>query len=83
MELGLQTVHDRTATRNGFFAETLFQISALGIVSFPCFGIGEDYFHSNVEEALVQKNAVGLAVSTRPDCISDETADYLGKLVRL
>ncbi len=32
------------------------------------------------EEALTQKNAVGLAVSTRPDCISAETADYLGKL---
>lgn len=34
------------------------------------------------EEALAQKNAVGLAVSTRPDCISDETADYLGELSR-
>lgn len=31
-------------------------------------------------EALAQENAVGLAVSTRPDCISDETADYLGRL---
>lgn len=32
------------------------------------------------EEALAQENTVGLAVSTRPDCISAETADYLGKL---
>ena len=39
-----------------------------------------EYLKSLYEEALVQKNAVGLAVSTRPDCISAETADYLGKL---
>ncbi len=32
------------------------------------------------EEALAQENVVGLAVSTRPDCISAETADYLGRL---
>ncbi|MCM1024202.1 MAG: TIGR01212 family radical SAM protein [Prevotella sp.] len=32
------------------------------------------------EEALAQKNAVGLAIATRPDCISAETADYLGGL---
>lgn len=32
------------------------------------------------EKALVLPNAVGLAVSTRPDCISDEAADYLGEL---
>lgn len=32
------------------------------------------------EEALAQENTVGLAVSTRPDCISAETADYLGTL---
>lgn len=32
------------------------------------------------EEALSQENAVGLAVSTRPDCISEETADYLKEL---
>ncbi len=31
-------------------------------------------------EALSQENAVGLAVSTRPDCISEETADYLAEL---
>lgn len=31
-------------------------------------------------EALAQENAVGLAVSTRPDCISEETADYLAEL---
>ena len=31
-----------------------FQISALGIVSFPCFGIGEDYFHSNVLSKIKQ-----------------------------
>lgn len=39
-----------------------------------------DRLKSLYEEALEQKNAVGLAVSTRPDCISAETADYLGKL---
>lgn len=33
-------------------------------------------------EALAQENVVGLAVSTRPDCISAETADYLGELAR-
>lgn len=32
------------------------------------------------EEALSQENAVGLAISTRPDCISEETADYLKEL---
>lgn len=32
------------------------------------------------EEALSQENVVGLAVSTRPDCISEETADYLAEL---
>ena len=32
------------------------------------------------EEALSIENTVGLAVSTRPDCISDETADYLAEL---
>lgn len=32
------------------------------------------------EEALGFEGVVGLAVSTRPDCISDETADYLGEL---
>ncbi|MCM1328590.1 MAG: TIGR01212 family radical SAM protein [Ruminococcus sp.] len=32
------------------------------------------------EEALSLENAVGLAVSTRPDCISEETADYLEEL---
>lgn len=32
------------------------------------------------EKALVLPNAVGLAVSTRPDCISDEAADYLEEL---
>lgn len=33
-------------------------------------------------EALAQENTVGLAVSTRPDCISEETADYLAELSR-
>lgn len=33
-------------------------------------------------EALEQENVVGLAVSTRPDCISEETADYLAELSR-
>ncbi len=32
------------------------------------------------EEALRQENTVGLAISTRPDCISEETADYLAEL---
>lgn len=32
------------------------------------------------EKALTLPNAVGLAVSTRPDCISDEAADYLEEL---
>ena len=32
------------------------------------------------EEALSYENVVGLAVSTRPDCISGETADYLAEL---
>lgn len=32
------------------------------------------------EEALSFEGAVGLAVSTRPDCITDETADYLAEL---
>lgn len=32
------------------------------------------------EEALSIENTVGLAVSTRPDCISDEAADYLAEL---
>ena len=35
---------------------------------------------SRFEEALSQENTVGLAVSTRPDCISQETADYLSEL---
>ena len=34
------------------------------------------------EEALSFENVVGLAISTRPDCISPETADYLGELSR-
>lgn len=33
-------------------------------------------------EALACENAVGLAISTRPDCISEETADYLAELSR-
>lgn len=32
------------------------------------------------EEAIAQKNSVGLSISTRPDCISPETADYLKNL---
>ena len=32
------------------------------------------------EEALARENVVGLAVSTRADCISEETADYLKTL---
>ena len=34
------------------------------------------------EEALSLKNAVGLAVSTRADCISAEAADYLAELAK-
>lgn len=33
-------------------------------------------------EALACENTVGLAVSTRPDCISEETTDYLAELSR-
>lgn len=33
-------------------------------------------------EALAEENTVGLAVSTRPDCISEKTADYLEELSR-
>ena len=33
-------------------------------------------------EALAQENVVGLAVSTRPDCISEAAADYLAELSR-
>jgi len=33
-------------------------------------------------EALACENAVGIAISTRPDCISEETADYLAELSR-
>lgn len=32
------------------------------------------------EEALSQENVVGLAIATRPDCISDEVLDYLDEL---
>ena len=34
------------------------------------------------EEALSLENVCGLAVSTRPDCISVETADYLAEISR-
>lgn len=34
------------------------------------------------EEALSLENVCGLAVSTRPDCISEETADYLAEISR-
>lgn len=32
------------------------------------------------EQALTLENTVGLAISTRPDCITEETADYLAEL---
>lgn len=32
------------------------------------------------EEALAQENTVGLAIATRPDCISSEVLDYLAEL---
>lgn len=34
------------------------------------------------DEALAEENVVGLAISTRPDCINEETADYLAELSR-
>lgn len=34
------------------------------------------------EEALSFPNIVGLAIATRADCISEETADYLGQLAQ-
>lgn len=34
------------------------------------------------EEALSLENVCGLSVSTRPDCISEETADYLEEISR-
>lgn len=34
------------------------------------------------EQALCFPNAVGLAIATRADCISDEVADYLGEIAR-
>ena len=41
-----------------------------------------DKLKSLYGEALACENTVGLAVSTRPDCISGETADYLAELSR-
>lgn len=38
------------------------------------------YLKEKFEEALAIDNVVGLSVSTRPDCISDETLDYLTEL---
>ncbi|MBQ7783175.1 MAG: TIGR01212 family radical SAM protein [Oscillospiraceae bacterium] len=37
---------------------------------------------SLTEEALGQKNVVGISISTRPDCVSEEMADYLGELAQ-
>lgn len=34
------------------------------------------------EQALNFPNVAGLAIATRADCISDETADYLGELAQ-
>lgn len=34
------------------------------------------------QEALEQPDCVGLAISTRPDCVSEDTARYLGELSR-
>lgn len=36
-----------------------------------------DYLKDKYEEALRQENVIGLAISTRPDCISEEVLDYL------
>ncbi len=37
---------------------------------------------SLTEEALGQENVVGISISTRPDCVSEEMADYLGELAQ-
>lgn len=37
---------------------------------------------SMFEEALTFDGVVGIAISTRPDCITEETADYLGGLAK-
>lgn len=38
------------------------------------------YLREKYEEALSIENVVGLSVSTRPDCISDDVLDYLTEL---
>ncbi|MCM1524680.1 MAG: TIGR01212 family radical SAM protein [Ruminococcus sp.] len=39
-----------------------------------------DRIRAMTEEALSLKDAVGIAVSTRPDCISEQVLDYLAEL---
>lgn len=39
-----------------------------------------DKIRKMTEEALALPDVCGLAISTRPDCISEETADYLAEL---
>ena len=34
------------------------------------------------EQALAQKDVVGLSIATRPDCITDETLEYLAEINR-
>lgn len=41
-----------------------------------------DILRYNYEEALKQPYIKGLAISTRPDCINNETLEYLGQLAK-
>jgi len=41
-----------------------------------------DVLRSKYEEALAQSEVVGLVISTRPDCVSDEVLDYLAELAQ-
>lgn len=39
-----------------------------------------DVLRAKFDEALTLDNTVGLSISTRPDCLSDEVVDYLAEL---
>lgn len=39
-----------------------------------------DVLRAKFDEALTLDNTVGLSISTRPDCLSDDVADYLAEL---
>lgn len=41
-----------------------------------------DKLRSIYEEALNTEDVVGIVIGTRPDCISDELLDYIGRLAR-